>query len=123
MPEVNSSDHLAIKNILSRYCDALDSKNFELLQSVFLHDVVADYPFSSDPFQGVEAVSKAIQNRYAYEPSCGEHLLSSTIASDPFERTIASRRNRSFSIRMVRAQMRQHTSLASTSGRDRMKGR
>jgi predicted xylose isomerase-like sugar epimerase len=65
MSGVSSSNHLAIKNILSRYCQALDSKDFDLLKDVFLHDVVADYPFNSD-LQGVEAISKAIQNRYVY---------------------------------------------------------
>jgi hypothetical protein len=62
MSAFSSADHLAIKNVLSRYCEALDTKNWDLLGNVFLHDVVADYPFNSD-LQGVEAVGKAIQNR------------------------------------------------------------
>jgi hypothetical protein len=63
MPELNAADHLAVRNVLSRYCQALDLKNFELLNNVFTPDVVADYPFNSD-LQGVEAVSTAIKNRY-----------------------------------------------------------
>jgi hypothetical protein len=56
-------DYLAIKNVLARYCEALDTKNFELLEDVFAQDVAADYPFDSK-LQGLEAVSGAIQKRY-----------------------------------------------------------
>jgi hypothetical protein len=63
MPGINTSDHLAVRNVLSRYCEALDMKDFELLNNVFTPEVVADYPFNPD-LQGVEAVSKAIKNRY-----------------------------------------------------------
>ena len=63
MSKVNPLDVLAIKNIIARYCEALDTKDFTLLEKVFVHDVSADYPFNSD-LQGVGAVAKAIQNRY-----------------------------------------------------------
>jgi hypothetical protein len=63
MSGINAFDHLAIRNVLSRYCQALDLKDFDLLNKVFLTDVVADYPFNSN-LNGVEAVKKAIQNRY-----------------------------------------------------------
>lgn len=62
MSVVNSQDYIAIKNVLARYCEALDLKDFELLQKVFLADVVADYPFNSD-LKGVDAVAFAIKNR------------------------------------------------------------
>ncbi|EAT88816.2 hypothetical protein HBI56_039920 [Parastagonospora nodorum] len=55
-------DHLAISNVLSCYCEALDTKNFELLEEVFVNDVVADYPFNSN-LEGVGSVSEAIRNR------------------------------------------------------------
>lgn len=64
MSVTRALDHLAIKNVISLYCEALDSKDFTLLNRVFLPDVVADYPFNSD-LQGVNAVSEAIQKRYA----------------------------------------------------------
>jgi hypothetical protein len=64
MSKPSAFDHLAISNLVSRYCEALDSKAFTLLDQVFLPDVVADYPFNSD-LQGVDAVRNAIQNRYA----------------------------------------------------------
>ena len=69
MSQVNSLDYIAIKNVLSRYCEALDLKDFELLEKVFLPDVVADYPFNSD-LKSVDALSKAIQNRYVPRSSC-----------------------------------------------------
>jgi hypothetical protein len=62
MTTVNPIDHLAIKNVLSRYCEALDLRDFHLLEKVFTKDVVADYPFNNN-LKGIEAISLAIQNR------------------------------------------------------------
>jgi hypothetical protein len=58
----NPHDELAIRNILSRYCEALDTKILVLLDKVFLPDATADYPFNHD-MKGVDAVRTAIQNR------------------------------------------------------------
>lgn len=63
MSQVNPLDVLAIRNVISLYCEALDTKDFALLEKVFVQDVSADYPFNSE-LQGVKAVGKAIQNRY-----------------------------------------------------------
>lgn len=63
MATINPLDYLAVKNVVSRYCEALDSKDFDLLKKVFVQDCAADYPFNND-LKGVDAVSKAIQNRY-----------------------------------------------------------
>lgn len=62
MSKVNPLDILVVKNVISRYCEALDTKDFALLENVFLQDVSADYPFNND-LQGVEAVANAIKNR------------------------------------------------------------
>ncbi|KAJ8106687.1 hypothetical protein OPT61_g9375 [Boeremia exigua] len=62
MPKINPLDILAIKNTISRYCEALDNKDFTLLEDVFTHDVSADYPFNSD-LQGVKAVAEAVKQR------------------------------------------------------------
>lgn len=62
MSNINPMDILAVRNVISRYCEALDTKDFALLEKVFLQDVSADYPFNSD-LQGVEAVANAIRNR------------------------------------------------------------
>jgi hypothetical protein len=62
MSKANPLDQLAIQNVLARYCEALDTKIFSLLEKVFVPDVVADYPFNSD-LKGVEAVQSAITKR------------------------------------------------------------
>ncbi|KAJ4334612.1 hypothetical protein N0V87_006758 [Didymella glomerata] len=62
MSNINPLDVLAVKNVISRYCEALDAKDFALLENVFQQDVSADYPFNSD-LQGVDAVANAIKNR------------------------------------------------------------
>jgi hypothetical protein len=63
MSKVNPLDVLAVRNIISRYCEALDTKDFALLEQVFVQDVSADYPFNRD-MQSVKVVAKAIQKRY-----------------------------------------------------------
>lgn len=63
MSKVNPLDVLAVRNVISRYCEALDTKDFALLEQVFVQDVSADYPFNRD-MQGVKIVAKAIQKRY-----------------------------------------------------------
>lgn len=64
---INPHDHIAIQNVISRYCVALDTKIFDLLDKVFVPDVVADYPFNQD-MRGVDTVRNAIQNRFV-DPS------------------------------------------------------
>ncbi|KAJ4301203.1 hypothetical protein N0V90_003294 [Kalmusia sp. IMI 367209] len=59
---INPHDHIAIQNTLSRYCEALDTKDWLLLSKVFVTDVDADYPFNRS-LKGVENVAKAIQGR------------------------------------------------------------
>ena len=61
---VNPRDHIAIQNVLSRYCEALDTKTFELFNKVFVPDVEANYPFNQD-MKGVNVLQGAITNRYA----------------------------------------------------------
>jgi ketosteroid isomerase-like protein len=63
MSKINPLDILAVKNVISRYCEALDTKDFAVLEKVFVPDVIADYPFNSN-LEGAKAVAKAIQNRY-----------------------------------------------------------
>ncbi|KAH6612715.1 hypothetical protein C7974DRAFT_323040 [Boeremia exigua] len=62
MSRINPMDVLAVRNVISRYCEALDTKDFTLLESVFTQDVSAEYPFNSD-LQGVKAVATAIRAR------------------------------------------------------------
>ncbi|KAF2178491.1 hypothetical protein K469DRAFT_599056 [Zopfia rhizophila CBS 207.26] len=62
MLNVNPLDHIAIQNLLSRYCEALDTKLFDLLDNVFVPDVTAHYPFNPE-MKGVETVKNAIRDR------------------------------------------------------------
>ena len=62
MSEINPLDVLAIKNVVSRYCQALDLKDFELLANVFVPDVEASYPFN-EAIQSLDELKGAIQNR------------------------------------------------------------
>lgn len=62
MSHANQLDYIAIKNVIARYCEALDTKDFDSLENVFVSDVVANYPFNAD-LKGVNAVSAAIQKR------------------------------------------------------------
>ena len=62
MTNINSLDVLAIKNVLSRYCQALDTKNFDMLNKVFDPDVEANYPFNSS-MKSLTEVQEAIKNR------------------------------------------------------------
>ncbi|KAF1973954.1 hypothetical protein BU23DRAFT_579945 [Bimuria novae-zelandiae CBS 107.79] len=75
MAPINPLDHLAIQNVLSRYCEALDTKNWELLHKVFVPDVDADYPFNRT-LKGADAVAKAIQGRLG--PILTHHSLTTS---------------------------------------------
>lgn len=55
-------DYLAIKNLLSLYCVALDTKDFDLLHEVFTDHVEASYPFANTI--GVEELALRISRRY-----------------------------------------------------------
>jgi hypothetical protein len=62
MSDINPLDVLAVKNIVSRYCQALDLKDFDLLGKVFTPDVDADYPFNSN-LKSLDELKEAIKNR------------------------------------------------------------
>lgn len=63
MASPNPIDYFAIQNTLSRYCIALDTKDFDLLEDVFTEDAAADYPFN-DNLKGPRQIAAAIQKRY-----------------------------------------------------------
>lgn len=62
MAPQNPIDYFAIQNTLSRYCIALDTKDFGLLEQVFTEDVDGKYPFNQN-LKGVRNVANAIQKR------------------------------------------------------------
>ncbi|KAF2719497.1 hypothetical protein K431DRAFT_251055 [Polychaeton citri CBS 116435] len=78
----NPLDYFAIQNTISRYCIALDTKDFELLKQVFIDDVDTQYPFGGN-IVGVESVAAAIKKRLT--PITSQHALTTqqiTIAAD-----------------------------------------
>jgi len=58
----NAIDYIAIQNTVSRYCIALDTKNFDLLKQVFTEDVDTVYPFGGQR-KGVQPIIDAISKR------------------------------------------------------------
>lgn len=125
MNKVNPLDHLAIQNVLSRYCQALDSKDLVSLSNVFTQDVVANYPFNPR-MDGVRVIINAIQNRYKSSDGlafCWRIEVNVSSAWGPFELTTASQRKRSYSIRMGKKRIQSPTSWGLILDRARMKER
>lgn len=67
----NPIDYEVIRNTIARYCIALDTKDFDLLNEVFVEDLEAKYPFGGG-FNQRAALANAIQNRCA-GPSVVNH--------------------------------------------------
>ncbi|GAB7345170.1 hypothetical protein MBLNU457_3554t1 [Dothideomycetes sp. NU457] len=72
----NFADYLAIKNTLALYCVALDTKDFSLLEEVFVPDAVTIYPFDGGNMQGVDQIAAVISKRLA--PITSQHNLTNT---------------------------------------------
>jgi len=72
MAPPNPMDYFAIRNTISRYCIALDSKDFDLLHHVFAADVDAVYPFGGQ-VKGAQKIADAIQKRLS--PVTTQHAL------------------------------------------------
>ncbi|KAK3678337.1 hypothetical protein LTR78_001634 [Recurvomyces mirabilis] len=68
----NAVDYIAIQNTISRYCIALDTKNFDLLKQVFTEDVDTVYPFGGQR-KGVQPIIDAISKRLS--PVTHQHAL------------------------------------------------
>lgn len=58
----NSLDYFAIRNTISTYCIALDTKDWPLLRTVFTDDVDTMYAFMGE-IKGVQKVADAIEKR------------------------------------------------------------
>lgn len=59
----NFIDYIAVKNTLSLYCVALDTKDFTLFQEVFTSDADTHYPFPGGDLKGIDAIARAISKR------------------------------------------------------------
>ncbi|RYP11289.1 hypothetical protein DL764_000107 [Monosporascus ibericus] len=77
MASPNPIDYFAIKNTLSLYCIALDTKDFRLMEQVFTEDVDAKYPFAA--LKGMQHVADTIQKRLA--PITSQHALTTQTVS------------------------------------------
>ena len=62
----NPLDYFAIQNTISKYCIALDDKNFDLLREVFTESLDAQYPLFNN-VGDLEGLIAAIQKRFAIE--------------------------------------------------------
>lgn len=62
MASQNPIDYFAIQNTLSRYCIAIDTKDFASLEQIFTEDVDANYPWNEN-LKGVRNVANAVQER------------------------------------------------------------
>ncbi|KAI1557616.1 SnoaL-4 domain containing protein [Pyrenophora tritici-repentis] len=71
MSDINPLDVLAIKNVVSRYCQALDTKDFDMLEEVFVPDVDADYPFNSS----MKNVKESRAGSHTSQPDDADHNL------------------------------------------------
>lgn len=55
--------HEAIRNVLARYCIALDTKDWALLNQVFTPDIEASYPLPGGELVGLEPLRNKIKSR------------------------------------------------------------
>lgn len=67
----------AVKNTISNYCIALDTKNFSLLHSVFTKDVVCDYTAVSPTNPSIIGIEKFLERiQIILEGRITQHALS-----------------------------------------------
>jgi len=59
----NFADYIAVTNTLSLYCVALDTKDFGLLDEVFVPDALASYPFDGGNLSGLGTIVSVISKR------------------------------------------------------------
>jgi len=64
MLDTTAQDIRLIQNTISKYCFALDNKDFGLLLEVFTSDVDAFYPFPGGQLNGVIKLAAKIKERY-----------------------------------------------------------
>ncbi|KAF2484825.1 hypothetical protein BDY17DRAFT_292448 [Neohortaea acidophila] len=70
----NAFDYIAIQNTLAKYCMALDSKTFHLLDDVFTPNVQVRYPIEGfDAAKDLESLIQRLEKRL--EPVTTHHAL------------------------------------------------
>lgn len=73
VPLQELADRLDISDVLARYCDALDQRQWDLLHTVFTADASADYGSVGTP-KSIEAITKAIRGTIA-DLDATQHLI------------------------------------------------
>lgn len=63
--QISPIDYELIRNTIALYCIALDTKDFDLFNKIFLEDVVTVYPFGGQR-RGVDDIKAAIEKRYVF---------------------------------------------------------
>jgi SnoaL-like domain len=78
-----STDRAEIANLLIRYATALDTRNWQLFDSCFTEDAIADYGTLAGRHHGVEAIREAVAILAGFDRT--QHLLGNiavTVESD-----------------------------------------
>ena len=78
----NPFDYFAIQNTISKYCIALDSKDFNLLGEVFTEDVDARYPLFNN-VGDLNGLIEAIEKRSELKPTLDRHRTKYSQDSHP----------------------------------------
>ena len=63
MAQATFQDYEDIRNVIARYCIALDTKDFDKLDMVFTENVETVYPFGGERL-GIPDIKEAIKKRY-----------------------------------------------------------
>ncbi len=72
------ADHVEISGLLTRYCTAIDSKQFDLLDDVFTEDALIDYSSSMPDVRGNRAEMKQWLSEVLAMFVMTQHLVSNT---------------------------------------------
>ncbi len=67
MPD--STEFIEIHELLNRYPIAVDTKRFDILDSIFSNDVRAEYSTIADTFSSLDALKAGLAEVYASETS------------------------------------------------------
>lgn len=82
------TDRLDIAEVLARYCVALDTRDWDLLQQVFAADAACDYGSVGSP-QGIPAIAAAIRGTIG-DLDATQHLTGNVLVDLDGDRATAS---------------------------------
>lgn len=82
------TDRLDVAEVLARYCVALDTRDWDLLEQVFAVDAACDYGSIGTP-QGIPAITAAIRGTIA-DLDATQHLTGNVLVEIDGDRATAS---------------------------------